>query len=203
MPATTSTIDDEGRAELLATILSASDRLDRLVANLLDLSRLQAGAAEPQQQLVGVDELVAGALEELGPAGAAIEVSLPDDPASLLVDAHQVQRALVNLVENAIKYSPPGDPVRVQVTDSGAEAAIRVIDHGPGVEAAERDRIFEPFHRGERLNRPGVGLGLAIARGFAEANGGNLEVESRAGQGATFVLRFPIAGRAQAVEAPA
>ncbi len=105
------TIDAEGRAELLATILAASDRLDRLVANLLDLSRLQAGAAEPQQQLVGVDELVAGALEELGPAGEAIEVSLPDDPASLLVDAHQVQRALVNLVENAIKYSPPGDPV--------------------------------------------------------------------------------------------
>ncbi len=190
------TIDAEGRAELLATILSASDRLDRLVANLLDLSRLQAGAAEPQQQLVGVDELVAGALEELGPAGAAIEVSLPDDPASLLVDAHQVQRALVNLVENAIKYSPPGDPVRVQVTDSAAEAAIRVIDHGPGVEAAERDRIFEPFHRGERSTAPGSASAWRSPAASRRRTEATSPVESRAGQGATFVLRFPIAGRA-------
>jgi two-component system sensor histidine kinase KdpD len=191
-------IDDEDRAELLSTILAASERLDRLVANLLDLSRLQAGAAEPHRHPVTVDELVAGALDELGPAGQAVEVSLPDVPASLVVDAHQVQRALVNLVENALKYSPPGDPVRVQVTDSTSEAAIRVIDHGPGVAPAERDRIFEPFQRGERSDRPGAGLGLAIARGFAEANGGSLEVESRAGQGATFVLRFPVSERSAA-----
>jgi two-component system sensor histidine kinase KdpD len=196
-------IDEADRADLLATILSASDRLDRLVANLLDLSRLQAGAAEPYRQLVAIDELVAGALEELGSAGEAVAVSLPDDPASLLVDAHQVQRALVNLVENALKYSSPRDPVRLQVTDSSAETAIRVIDHGPGVEPAERDRIFEPFQRGARSERPGAGLGLAIARGFAEANGGSLSVESRAGQGATFVLRFPLAERPQAVETPA
>jgi two-component system sensor histidine kinase KdpD len=194
-------IDDEGRTELLATILAASERLDRLVANLLDLSRLQAGAAEPARHLVSPDELVAGALDELGAAGAAVEVSLPDDAAPMLVDAHQVQRALVNLVENALKYSPPSERVRVQVTATPAEAAIRVIDHGPGVEPAERDRIFEPFQRGERSERPGAGLGLAIARGFAEANGGSLEVESRAGQGATFVLRFPVAAQPQPVEA--
>jgi two-component system sensor histidine kinase KdpD len=185
-------IDEEDRAELLATILAASDRLDRLVANLLDLSRLQAGAAEPDRHLVSSDELVAGALDELGTTGAAVEVSLPDDPVPVLVDPHQVQRALVNLLENALKYSPAAEPVRVQVTASLSEAAIRVIDHGPGVEPAERDRIFEPFQRGERSERPGAGLGLAIARGFAEANGGTLSVESRAGQGATFVLRFPV-----------
>jgi two-component system sensor histidine kinase KdpD len=196
-------IDDEDRTELLATILAASDRLDRLVANLLDLSRLQAGAAEPDRHLVSVDELVAGALEELGPDGRAVDVTLPDDPSSVLVDAHQVQRALVNLVENALKYSAPEDPVRVQVTGTQTEAAIRVIDHGPGVEPAERDRIFEPFQRGERSERPGAGLGLAIARGFTEANGGTLSVESRAGQGATFVLKFPLAERPQAVETPA
>jgi two-component system sensor histidine kinase KdpD len=193
-------IDADDRAELLATILSASERLDRLVANLLDLSRLQAGAAEPHRYLVALDELVAGALDELGPAGVAVEVTLPDEPASLVVDAHQVQRALVNLVENALKYSPPRERVRVQVTDSPSEAAIRVIDHGPGVAPAERDRIFEPFQRGERSERPGAGLGLAIARGFAEANGGSLEVESRTGQGATFVLRFPLAERSSPAE---
>jgi len=185
-------IDAEDRAELLATILAASDRLDRLVANLLDLSRLQAGVAEPERHLVSSDELVAGALDELGTEGAGVEVSLPDDPAPVLVDAHQVQRALVNLLENALRYSPPSERVRVQVTGSASEAAIRVIDHGPGVEPAERERIFEPFQRGARSARPGAGLGLAIARGFAEANGGSLEVESRAGQGATFVLRFPV-----------
>jgi len=186
-------IDEDDRSELLATILAASDRLDRLVANLLDLSRLQAGAAEPERHLVSVDELVAGALEELGEAGRTIDVNLPDEPASVLVDAHQVQRALVNLVENALKYSPAAEPVRVQVTDSAADATIRVIDHGPGVAPGERARIFEPFQRGASSDRPGAGLGLAIARGFAEANGGTLSVESRAGQGATFVLRFPVA----------
>jgi two-component system sensor histidine kinase KdpD len=194
-------IDEEGRAELLATILAASDRLDRLVANLLDLSRLQAGAAEPDRHLVSADELVAGALEELGPDGANVEVTLPDDSGSVLVDAHQVQRALVNLVENALKYSPAAEAVRVQVTTSQSEAAIRVIDHGPGVEPAERDRIFEPFQRGARSDRPGAGLGLAIARGFAEANGGTLAVESRAGQGATFVLRFPVVEQPEPVAA--
>jgi len=192
-------IDEEDRAELLATILAASDRLDRLVANLLDLSRLQAGAAEPDRHLVSPDELVAGALEELGRAGATVEVTLPDESGSVLVDAHQVQRALVNLVENALKYSPASEPVRIQVTTSHSEAAVRVIDHGPGVEPAERDRIFEPFQRGARSDRPGAGLGLAIARGFAEANGGTLAVESRAGQGATFVLRFPVVEQAQPV----
>jgi two-component system sensor histidine kinase KdpD len=186
-------IDADDRADLLLTILAASERLDRLVANLLDLSRLQAGAAEPDRHLVSVDELVAGALDELGPAGMAVEVSLPDEHASVLVDPHQVQRALVNLIENALKYSPPHEPVRVQATETLAEAAIRVIDHGPGVAPGERDRIFEPFQRGERSDRPGAGLGLAIARGFAEANGGSLAVESRSGQGATFVLRFPVA----------
>ena len=182
-------IDDDDRAELLATILAASDRLDHLVGNLLDLSRLQAGAAEPERHLIELDELVAAALDELGPAGSRVEVSLPDELPTVLVDAHQIQRVLVNLIENALKYSPPGDPVRVQVVATTSEVAIRVIDHGPGVPPGERDRIFEPFQRGERTGeRPGAGLGLAIARGFAEANGGRLSVESRLGQGATFVV---------------
>jgi two-component system sensor histidine kinase KdpD len=193
-------LDGADRRELVETIVGETARLDRLVANLLDLSRLQAGAAEPDRHLVAVDELVAGALEELGAAGEAVEVTLPDDPGSVLVDAHQVQRALVNLVENALKYSPSAEPVRVQVTGAPSEPAIRVIDHGPGVKPAERDRIFEPFQRGDRSDRPGAGLGLAIARGFAEANGGTLSVESRTGQGATFVLRFPIAEQPQPVE---
>ena len=108
------------------------------------------------------------------------------------VDPGQIRRVLVNLVENALKYSPPGEPVRVQVAATPSEAAVRVIDHGPGVPPEERELIFEPFHRGARSGgAAGAGLGLAIARGFAEANGGRVAVESRAGQGATFVLSLP------------
>ncbi len=185
-------IDDADRADLLATILSASDRLDHLVGNLLDLSRLQAGAAEPEQELIDLDELVAAALEELGADAARVEVSLPDEMPAVSVDPHQIQRVLVNLVENALKYSPAGEPVRVQVAATASEASVRVIDHGPGVPSDERERIFEPFHRGSRRDTaPGAGLGLAIARGFAEANGGRLSVESRSDQGATFVLTLP------------
>jgi two-component system sensor histidine kinase KdpD len=185
------TIDDADREELLQTILDASARLDHLVGNLLDLSRLQAGAAQPDLQVVEMEELVVAALDELGDGGRRVDVSLPEDSSLVRVDAHQIQRVLVNLLENALKYSSAAEPVRVQVTAISSEALVRVIDHGPGVMPTDRERIFEPFQRGQRADRPGAGLGLAIARGFAEANGGRLWVESRAGQGATFVLALP------------
>jgi two-component system sensor histidine kinase KdpD len=185
-------ISDTDRAELLATILAASDRLDHLVENLLDLSRLQAGAAAPEPELVGLEELVAGALDELGEDARRVEVSFPDESPAVRVDAHQIQRVLVNLIENALKYSPPEEPARIQLAVTPSEAVVRVIDHGPGVTLDERERIFEPFARGSRSGDVrGAGLGLAIARGFAEANGGKLWVESRSGQGATFVLSLP------------
>ena len=190
-------IADADRAELLATILSASDRLDHLVGNLLDLSRLEAGAALPEPALLDLDDLVVGALDELNDS-RRIEVSLSDDSTAVRVDAHQIQRVLVNLLENALKYSPADEPVHVNVSGTSAEAVVRVIDHGPGVPVEERERIFEPFHRGEQSEGLGAGLGLAIARGFAEANGGRIWVESRQGQGATFVLSLPCV-RAEAV----
>jgi two-component system sensor histidine kinase KdpD len=187
-------LDDADREELLATLLDASARLDHLVGNLLDLSRLQAGAAQPDRALVEVEELVLEAIDELGPAATRVEVAFADEPHAVVVDAHQIRRVLVNLLENGLKYSPAGGAVRVHVTATRVEALVRVIDHGPGVPPAEREQIFEPFHRGARgADAPGAGLGLAIARGFAEANGGRLTVESRVGQGATFVLALPTA----------
>jgi two-component system sensor histidine kinase KdpD len=186
------TIDDADRAELLATILAASDRLDHLVGNLLDLSRLQAGAAEPEPELLDLEELVVGALDELGDEVRRVEVTFAEESPAVRVDAHQIQRVLVNLLENALKYSGSDQPVRVHVATTSSEAVVRVIDHGPGVPPEEHERIFEPFHRGTRSGGVGgAGLGLAIARGFAEANGGRLWVESRSGQGATFVLALP------------
>jgi two-component system sensor histidine kinase KdpD len=181
----------EDRDELASTILTEAERLDRLVANLLDLSRLQAGAAQPEPGLWPVDDLVVQALNELGEEGRRVEVSLPEDSPAVRADAHQLERTLVNLLENALRYSPAEEHVHVQVTRTGGDVVVRIVDHGPGVVAGDRERIFEPFQRGDGGVGRGAGLGLAIARGFAEANGGRLWVESRAGQGAAFVLALP------------
>ena len=140
--------------ELLATILGESRRLDRLVGNLLDLSRLQAGAARPEPDLWAVDELVVQALDGLDAAADRVEVSLPEESLAVRVDADQVQRVLANLIENALKYSPSGEPVRVQVSGTGSEIVVRVIDHGPGIPAAELEQVFEPFHRGSGKRGP-------------------------------------------------
>jgi len=185
-------LSETERDELLGTIQVEAGRLDRLVANLLDLSRLQAGAAHPERSEWSVDDLIVQALAEIGPAAARVEVSLPPEPPIVRVDSRQAERALVNLIENALKYSPEAEPVRVQVSSLPAEVFVRVIDHGAGIAASEIERIFEPFHRGSRSGTlQGAGLGLAIARGFAEANGGRVWAESRDEQGATFVLALP------------
>ena len=186
-------LDDADRADLLATVLDGANRLDRLVDNLLDLSRLQAGAAQPEPEWSAVDDLVVQALDELGEEETRVEVSLPEDSPAVLVDAHQVQRVIVNLLENALKYSPGSEPVHVQVQSTGSEVLVRIVDRGPGVAPDELETIFEPFQRGSRGTARGAGLGLAIARGFADANGGRVWAESRQGQGATFVLALPIA----------
>ncbi len=184
------------RAELLEAIAVELARLKRLVENLLDLSRLQAGAATPAPALWTADQLVAQALEEV-PDSDRVEVVIPDDLPLVRVDALQIQRVLVNLFENALKFSPASETVQVRVASTRRELVIRVIDHGPGIAERELERIFEPFQRaaGERVR--GAGLGLAIARGFAEANGGRIWAESQAGQGASFAVAL------RALEAPA
>jgi two-component system sensor histidine kinase KdpD len=187
-------LESRDRTELLGTILVEAERLDRLVGNLLDLSRLQAGAVHPEPAPWAIDDLVSQALGEVGERAARVEVTLPDEPAIARVDAPQVERALVNLIENALKYSPADEPVRVLVAVHGSYGVVRVIDHGPGIAGDEADRIFEPFHRGRSAGSVrGAGLGLAIARGFVEASGGRVWVESRDGQGATFTLELPLA----------
>jgi two-component system sensor histidine kinase KdpD len=186
-------LEPTDRRELGETILGEAERLDRLVSNLLDLSRLQAGAANPEPQISTIEDLVLQALDGVEAAGDRIEVSLPEDSASVRVDMHQVERVLANLVENALHYSPPSERVRIQVSEGGSEVLVRVIDRGPGIATGEAEQIFEPFQRGTRTSEVrGAGLGLAIARGFAEANGGRVWAESREGQGATFVLALSL-----------
>jgi K+-sensing histidine kinase KdpD len=188
----------DDRHELAETILGEAERLDRIVSNLLDLSRLEAGAAAPEPGDWPVDDLVLQALDGVA-AGRRVEVVLPEEDSPLVhADLHQTERVVANLVENALRYSPADEPVRVQIRAMGPEVLVRVVDHGPGIPASEAERIFEPFQRGSRGGPTrGAGLGLAIARGFAEANGGRVWVESHEGQGATFVLALPVVARAQ------
>jgi two-component system sensor histidine kinase KdpD len=194
------TLSDEDRAHQLDTVRRESVRLDRLVANLLDLSRLEAGSTVSRPELVSLDELVAQAVAELG-SEDRVRAELATDPPLVQVDPIQVERVLVNLVENALRYSRPGSDVVVAVTSEDSEAVVRVVDDGPGIPAAELERVFEPFQRLDGSGgRRGVGLGLTIARGFAEANGGRVWVEPRPGAGASFAVAFPLARSALGAE---
>jgi K+-sensing histidine kinase KdpD len=177
--------------ELVATIRVQTQRLTRIVANLLDLSRLEAGAARPRFELWTADGLVARALEALGDDAARVEVVLPPESSPVRVDADQIERVLVNLLENALRASSPVDPVEVRCESDGREVVLRIVDHGPGI-AGDPERLFEPFEHGPAESGTGTGLGLAIARGFVLTNGGRLWCESSPGLGATFALAFPL-----------
>ena len=182
-------LSPDDRRELLETIDLDSERLSRLVADLLDLSRLEAGGAAPDVELWSLDDLVREAVDSLG---ARDRVELVGEAPLVNVDAVQVQRVLANLIENALKFSPPDARVHVRVTATRKEAIVRVVDTGPGLAEDELERVFEPFYRRGSDTRSGAGLGLAIARGFAAANGGRVWAESRPGQGASFALALPV-----------
>jgi K+-sensing histidine kinase KdpD len=180
------------RDELLDSIRLQVRRLDRLVSNLLDLSRLEAGAASPVPELWTIDGLVARALEVLGRDSERVDVVIPHDSPPISVDPTQLEHVLVNLLENALKFSTPTDVVEIGAYEAGDEVVVRVVDHGPGIPTDEQTQIFEAFNRGSGADgQGGSGLGLAIARGFAQVNGGRVWVESQPGRGSTFVLAFP------------
>jgi two-component system sensor histidine kinase KdpD len=182
------------RMELSAGVVEEGQRLSRLVEKLLDLSVLQAGRAAPRRDWVSVEDVVLAAREGLSDRAADIRMSVDPDLPAVRADAAQLERAFANLLENARSYSA-GLPVSVVAHRSGQRVVVRVVDQGPGIRPAERDRIFEPFYRGPQEGRgpwTGSGLGLAIARGFVEANGGAISVESLPGQGTSFVISLPL-----------
>ena len=181
-------LSSEDRAELLEALSSELARLTRLVENLLDLSRLQAGAAAPRPELWEIGELVGLAVDDVG--RGAVTVRVDDDLPAARVDAIQVQRALVNLIENALKFSPPGAPVTVSAHEGDGNVTIEVDDRGRGIPLDEADALLEPFARGLAIAH-GAGLGLAIARGFAVANGGSISLAARDGGGTRACLTLP------------
>jgi two-component system sensor histidine kinase KdpD len=193
------TLSPEERAEMAAVIQEETKRLARLVDNLLDLSRLQAGAAEPRREWTSIDELIRAAIADVGGGGGgpeSVTLSIDRDMPLVSIDPVQMERALVNVLENARRHSG-GYPVSVRARVVRSVVIVRVVDRGPGIPPAQLERVFEPFYRTGTpgSEHRGSGLGLAIARGFTEANAGSLHVESLPGQGATFVFELPIEER--------
>jgi two-component system sensor histidine kinase KdpD len=185
----------EARQEFLETIDEETDRLDALVGNLLDISRLQAGALEIRAEPVGLDEVLPAALHSLGVPDGAVQLELPEGLPRVLADRGLLERAVANVIANAVRFSPPGSPARVLAGVVDGIVDVRVVDRGPGVPAAERERLFKPFQRlGDAGQSEGVGLGLAVAKGFVEAMGGEIEADDTPGGGLTVVARLRAAG---------
>ncbi len=185
-------LSDEDREQLSAAVTEEAARLSTLVSQLLDLSRLQAGAAEPRRDWCSVDEIVREAIAQLDSSAEKFAMNVDPETPLLRADAAQLERAFANLLANSVRHA--GDkPVSVQVHGGRDRIVVRVSNQGPGIPSAELSRIFEPFYRGDhQAGHSGSGLGLAIVKGFVEANGGAVRAESLPGQGATFVVELPV-----------
>jgi two-component system sensor histidine kinase KdpD len=184
-------VTDEERIELTDVIQTEGTRLARLVDDLLDLSKIQARAVEPRADWCDLHDVVASAAAQLA-GESALVFGLPPDLPLVRADAAQLERVFSNLIENAIKFSPSGAPVRITGGSAGGRVTVRVIDTGRGIPTQHRAHVFEPFFRGRGGAAPGSGLGLAICRGFVEANGGRITLQTGAGQGTSFAVSFPV-----------
>jgi two-component system sensor histidine kinase KdpD len=191
------TLDPATKRDLLETAHEEAQRLNRLVGNLLDMTRLASGAIRPKKEWHPLDEIIGVALHRLEPrlGGRTIDVKLPADLPPIPLDDILIEQVFINLLENAIKYTTSDTPIEIVAEHLKGAVEIEVSDRGPGVPAAERDHVFEKFYR---LNREGAqggaGLGLAICRGLVEAHGGRIWVEDRAGGGSRFRFTLPIEG---------
>ena len=197
------------RDEVELGIIDDATRLARLIDKLLDLSHLQAGTAEPHPTWCAIDEVLHEAVADVDTDAVTFTFALDPDLPLVRADATQLERAFANLLENAARYAA-GKPVSLRARVVGWRLLVRVVDQGPGIAPSERERIFSPFYRGAAGAASGAargsGLGLAIAKGFVEANGGRIAVESLPGQGTSFVVAFPlelVADGASFADAPA
>jgi two-component system sensor histidine kinase KdpD len=192
-------LSPEATRSLLETIDAEADRLNTLVGNLLDMSRLQSGALAIAYQHVGLEEVVARALAGLGPPRENVEVNVAETLPMVHADPALLERAVANLVENALRYTPEGGRVRIDAgfvrapeSARSGQVDLRVIDQGPGIPREERERVFRPFQRlGDNPAGLGVGLGLAVAKGFVEAMEGEIVIEDTPGHGTTMIITLP------------
>jgi len=191
----------EDHDELLATADESLDKLIRLVENLLDMSRLQAGAMSVFPKPADLGEVIARSLDDLGPGGKTIIVEVPADLPEVLVDPGILERVISNLLANALHYCPAGKPPLLTASSLGERVELRVIDRGPGIPREQAGRMFVPFQRlGDTDNTTGIGLGLALSKGLTEAMDGTLEPEETPGGGLTMLLSLPaVPGTARAL----
>jgi two-component system sensor histidine kinase KdpD len=187
-------LDPKTRRELLVSILDESDHLNRLVANLLDMTRLEAGALELRKEWQSVEEIVGAALGRMSrqlqdhPVVTHLQGEMPFVP----MDDLLIEQVFVNLLENAAKYAPPASPIELKAVMDEGQLVVEVADRGPGLPPDDLDRVFEKFYRSTNsAGRPGAGLGLAICRGIVELHGGTITAENRNGGGAVFRFSLP------------
>jgi len=187
-------MDASQREDLLRTVLEETDRLNRLVGNLLDLARVRAGSLTPAKEPTAIDEVVESVLHRMEPTLRGVQVrTIFRDAPEVPVDPVQIDQVLTNLLENAARYSPPGGEVLVAVSPWHGSVQVRVSDQGPGVEPDDRERVFEAFYRGGTASGVGSGLGLAIARAIVLGHGGRIWIEGAPGGGTAVVFELPVA----------
>lgn len=195
----------DDHAALLATVIDESERLNRFIANLLDMTRIESGAMEPNAAALDLGEVVGSALRRAGKitAGHRVETSLPDDLPMLRLDPVLFEQVLFNLLDNAAKYAPAGSLIAIRARQDDGAIVVEVADEGPGLPPADLERVFDSFYRvskGDQV-RAGTGLGLAICRGFVEAMGGTIAAGNRSDRsGAVFTIRMPVEARADSLE---
>jgi two-component system sensor histidine kinase KdpD len=183
---------DATRNELLDLVAGEAERLDRLVANLLSLSRIEAGAFQPDRQAVAVDELITDRISRLDRllSSVRLQTDVATDLPLVDVDYVQMDQVLTNLLENAARYAPPGSSVRITAQTTDSTVTVSVTDEGPGINSVEEATIFEPFRRS--TGSSSTGIGLAICKAIVEAHGGHIAVENVMGGGARFSFTLPV-----------
>ena len=186
--------DPEDRVSLIDAIEEEADRLTRLIGNLLDLSRIEAGAVHPRTDWCDLLDVISTTVSHVRDplSSGRIQIELDGELPLVRADASQLERVFSNLIENALRFSPADQPVRISGGVGAGKVTVRVVDRGPGIPASQRASIFEPFQSGGTDRRDGVGLGLAISKGFTEANGGELRLQADSADGTAFAVSFPL-----------
>ena len=190
--------NEEERRSFVLAIVRESDRLNRLVGNLLDMSRIEGGALKPEKEWYPIEELIHDVLDHLQPMlqGREVRTSIADDMPPVEIDYLQMDQVMTNLIENAVRYTPPSSPIEIAVGVKDKEMLISVADKGPGIPLGDLERIFDKFYRVTGTKRKGsamgTGLGLAVCRGLVEAHGGHIWARNRVGGGAVFQFTLPL-----------
>jgi two-component system sensor histidine kinase KdpD len=184
---------EEDRTDLLGTILQEARRLNRLVGNLLDLARIRAGAVDSVKVPASINDVIEGTVARLQPllGGTRIRLLLRDDVPDVPMDVDHIDQVITNVLENGVRHAPPGSEITISSALWREAVEVRISDHGEGIPADERDRVFQPFVRSDALREGGAGLGLSIARALVEDHGGRIWIEAAPGGGTAVIFRLP------------